>query len=396
MAVAQYIRESVSKSSWIRKMFEEGISLKKQYGVENVFDFSLGNPDLDPPRAFHDSLCSLAAEDARGSHGYMPNAGFVDVRKAIAEKVNREHGSSIEADGIVMSVGAAGALNVVFKTILNPGDEVIVIKPYFVEYGSYIANHGGKIVPVNSSTDFSLDCTVIEKALTSRTAAVLINSPNNPTGRIYSAEQIKSLGKVLQDHKTKTGKAVYCIADEPYREIAYDDIKVPSIMPVYDHSIVVTSYSKSLSLPGERIGYIAVNSGCDDREMLISGLVMCTRTLGFVNAPALMQRVVAKLTNESVDVSIYQKRRDIFAAGLTDAGFTFAKPEGAFYFFCKAPIDDDVKFVNYLKDCRILSVPGSGFGTPGYFRLAYCVEDDVIARSIPVFKSAMANFSEAK
>jgi aspartate aminotransferase len=392
MAVADYIRESVSKGSWIRKMFEEGMALKKEYGDDNVFDFSIGNPDIEPPKEFHEVFERFAREDARGSHGYMPNAGYGHVREVIAGKITREQSVDVSAADIVMTVGAAGGLNVALKTILNSGDEVLVARPYFVEYGTYVSNHNGKLVTVPSKSDFSLDINAFEKALSEKTAAVLINSPNNPTGRIYTEKELAGLGDLLRKHAKKTGRAVYLISDEPYREIVYDNREVPSVMKAYDNSIVVTSYSKSLSLPGERIGYLAAHPKADDHDLLVAGLVMCNRTLGFVNAPALMQRIVAELTDVTVDVSVYKRRRDIFAAGLREAGFSFADPEGAFYIFCKSPIEDDVRFVNYLKEYRILAVPGSGFGGPGYFRLAYCVEDRVIERSIPVFKKAIAAF----
>ncbi len=386
------IRESISSGSWIRKMFEEGLVLKKQFGAENVYDFSIGNPDIEPPSKFHEVFERMACEDAKGSHGYMPNAGFTDVRDAVAKKISREQGIEVKGDSVVMTVGAAGGLNIALKCLLNPGDEVIVSAPYFVEYGSYAANHGGKVVPVKSLPDFSLDIEGISKALTPRTAVMIINSPNNPTGRIYSEKDLSKLGDCLRAHAEKTGRVVYLISDEPYREIVYGGRTVPSMMKAYENTLVVTSYSKSLSLPGERIGFVAVHPECDDHEFVMAGLVMCNRVLGYVNAPALMQRIVAELTDVTVDVSIYEKRRDVFAAGLRAAGFSFAEPEGAFYIFCKAPIDDDVKFVNYLKEYRILAVPGSGFGGPGYFRLAYCVEDGVIERSIPVFAEAMRNF----
>jgi len=392
MPVASQIKESMSKGSFIRKMFEEGLALKKQFGEENVFDFSIGNPDIDPPAKFHDEFLRLATEDAKGSHGYMPNAGFHDVREAIARKAGREHNKNLDASSIVMTVGAAGGLNVVLKTVLNPDDEVIVIRPFFVEYGTYIANHGGRMTLVDSLPDFSLDVAAIQKALSEKTAAIIINSPNNPTGRIYPHEQIKALADLLRTHQKQTGRAVYLVADEPYREIVYTGKTVPPLMSEYEHTIVVTSYSKSLSLPGERIGYIAAHPECDEFGLLMSGFVLCNRTLGFVNAPAIMQRLVALLTDVSVNVTIYERRRDIFAKGLREAGLEFSDPEGAFYIFCKSPIADDVRFVNYLKEYKILAVPGSGFGGPGYIRLCYSVKDSTIERSLPVFKKAMEEF----
>ena len=289
---------------------------------------------------------------------------------------------------------AAGGLNVVFKAILNPGDEVIVSRPYFVEYGSYIANHGGRMILVDTDKTFSLDVDAIKKALTAKTAAVLINSPNNPTGRIYSAECLASLSRVLEDHHAATGRAVYLIADEPYREIVYGGKTVPPVLAAYRHGIIVSSYSKNLSLPGERIGFIAVGPECDDRDALVGGFVLCNRTLGFVNAPALMQRIVAQLTEETVDVALYERRRDRFAAGLRSAGLSFSDPEGAFYIFCQAPGGDDIDFINHLKQHKILGVPGTGFGGKGYFRLCYCVPDAVIENSIPAFTEAVRTYKK--
>lgn len=388
MAIAGYIRESMEKSSWIRKMFEEGIRLKAQFGAENVFDFSLGNPDLDPPGKFFDALRRFSSEPIKGAHAYMPNAGYPAVLKAIAGKVSKEHGVSISADTIVMTCGAAGGLNVVLKTLLDPGDEVVVSKPYFVEYNFYISNHNGVTRLADSNPDFSLNIDNIKKAITAKTKAVLINSPNNPTGRVYPERQIEELSRMLDGYRAK-GQVIYLISDEPYKEIVYDGITVPSILRHYTQSIVVNSYSKSLSIPGERIGYIAAHPSCDSIGQLMSGMILCNRILGYVNAPALMQRIVAELTDVSVDVAPYRKRRDLLAAGLKESGYTFPMPEGAFYIFCKSPIDDDVRFVQHLVKFNILAVPGSGFGGPGYFRMAYCVPEEVIKRSIPKFKEAL-------
>lgn len=388
MSIAGYIKESIDKSSWIRKMFEEGIKLKAQFGDENVYDFSLGNPDLDPPVKFFEVLRALTNENKKGAHGYMPNAGYTDVREAIAAKVSKEQGIRVPLENIVMSCGAAGGLNAVLKTILNPGDEVIVSKPYFVEYNFYIANHNGVTKLVESNPDFSLNVDNIRKAINGKTRAVLINSPNNPTGRVYSEKLIRELSDMLESFN-KMGQPVYLVSDEPYKEIVYDNIKVPGTMAWYPHSIVVNSYSKSLSIPGERIGYIAVNPACNDVEALMAGIILCNRILGYVNAPALMQRIVARLTDVAVDITPYRKRRDMLAGGLKEAGYNFPMPEGAFYIFCKSPLDDDVAFVRHLQKFNILAVPGSGFGGPGYFRMAYCVPEDVIRRSIPKFKEAL-------
>lgn len=389
MSVAEKIVKLMEASSWIRKMFEEGAQLKAQYGAENVFDFSLGNPNVDPPDSFYTVLGEAVKERGIAAHGYMPNAGYPSTRAAVAGELTRLHGVEFTPELVLMSVGAAGALNVILKAILNPGDEIVVPKPYFVEYNFYVDNHGGVIKLVPTAEDFSLDVSTIEKALTPKTAAVLINSPNNPSGRIYSAEQLRELGKVLSQAGEKFGRAIYLISDEPYRKIVYDNKTVPSHFKAYKNSLLVTSYSKDLSLAGERIGYAAVHPEADSAAMLMAGMTQANRILGFVNAPALMQRVIERLQGESVDISVYQRKRDVLCAGLADAGYEFAKPEGTFYLFSKSPLDDDVEFVKLLKEERILAVPGKGFGGPGYFRLAYCVDDRTIELSIPGFKRAM-------
>lgn len=387
MAISRYIHDSIEKSSWIRKMFEEGTRLKTKFGAENVYDFSLGNPDIAPPEKFFDVLAHMISSRETGKHGYMPNAGFPDVNTIIADKVSREHGITLWPSHIVMTCGAAGGMNVVLKTILNPGDEVIAIKPYFVEYGFYVQNHGGTLVLTDSNDDFSLNIENIKNAITSKTKAIIINSPNNPTGRIYPEEDIRALSVMLKEKSSAS--PVYIISDEPYRDIIYDNSTVPSVLAHYDDSFVITSYSKTLSVPGERIGYIAANPKCSDIQEVMAGLVLSNRILGFVNAPALMQRAVALLVEESVDVDAYRRRRDLFVRGLKSAGYVFPVPEGAFYIFCKSPIKDDVAFVQHLVKYNILAVPGVGFGGPGYFRLAYCVPEDVISRAIPKFKEAI-------
>jgi aspartate aminotransferase len=392
MAIAAYIRDSMEKASWIRRMFEEGIKLRQQFGADNVFDFTLGNPDVEPPPEFHAALTRLVQEDAKGSHGYMSNAGYADVRETIAKKTCREQGVSIDGSHVIMTVGAAGGLNVLFKTILNPGDEVVVIKPYFAEYAFYIANHQGRMVLAEAKSDFSLDPEAVAAVLTPKTAAVLINSPNNPTGRIYSEESLKALTAALSAHANKCGRAPYLIADEPYREIVYGGRRVPPVLGLYPETIVVTSYSKSLSLPGERIGYIALGPGCSDVESLMAGLILSNRILGFVNAPALMQRAVAQLTEARVDVTPYQRRCSMLAAGLRQAGIEFVEPEGAFYIFCKAPTEEDVAFILFLKKYNVLVVPGSGFGVPGWFRMSYCVPESTITGAIPKLCGAMADW----
>ncbi|MDR0301091.1 MAG: pyridoxal phosphate-dependent aminotransferase [Treponema sp.] len=398
MPIAEQIKSALASSSMIRKMFEEGIQLRKQYGADKVFDFSLGNPDIEPPPAFHDIFVKFAQEDEKGSHGYMPNAGFSDVRELLAKKVCREQNVSIDGSHIVMAAGAAGGLNTVIKTICNPGDEIVVTRPYFMEYLAYCANHGAKLVEVDALEDFNLDIAALGAALNEKTAAVLINSPNNPTGKVYSASALASLASLLTEHGKKTERFPYLISDEPYREIAYN-VDVPPFLSCYSESIVVTSYSKSLSLPGERIGFIAVSPDASGKDDLLNGLIYATRILGFVNAPALMQRIVASLTDARIDVSIYAKRRDAFMEVLNNAGIEYATPQGAFYLFCKVPKSktnrpeaDDKAFVDHLKKHLILGVPGSGFGKSGWLRFAYCVDEKIIKMSADAFKSAMESW----
>jgi aspartate aminotransferase len=375
-------------------MFEEGARLKAIHGADSVFDFSIGNPDIDPPSAFHETLRRLLKEEARPlPHGYMPNPGFPDVREKIAVKAGREQGVPLDMSHILMSVGAAGALNAVLKAILNPGDEVVVARPYFLEYRAYAANHGGRLVEVDAAPDFNLDVERIAAALNEKTAAVLINSPHNPTGRVYPAEAIERLARSLEAHGKKTGRYPYLIADEPYREIVYGGVVVPPVLAAYHEAIVVTSYSKSLSLPGERIGYIAISPEIRDKDEVFAALAYTTRILGYVNAPALMQRAVAELVEEKAPIAVYAKRRDAFKNVLDSAGISYVKPEGAFYLFAQVPgKGDDGQFVECLKKHLILAVPGSGFGAPGWVRFAYCVDEKVIRASAVAFKAALAEW----
>ncbi|AFM25715.1 pyridoxal phosphate-dependent aminotransferase [Desulfomonile tiedjei] len=389
MPASKKIMEFMQRSSWIRKMFEEGARLKKEHGAQNVFDFSLGNPNLDPVKEVNDAIVQAAMDFTPGVHGYMPNAGFPAVRAAVAQKIREAEGVEINENSIVMTVGAGGGLNVTLKTILNPGDEVIVPKPYFVEYVFYIDNHGGKTVLVPTLSDFSLDLDAIAQAVTPNTAALLINSPNNPTGKVYTEQQINDLARLLEKKSAEIGRAIVLISDEPYRGIIYDNIAVPSILKAYSNSIVVTSFSKDLSLPGERLGYIAMNPKMDDAASTIDGLVLANRILGFVNAPSLIQRAVKGVLTNLVDVSVYRRRRDRLYSSLVDAGYDCVKPEGAFYLFPKSPISDDVQFVANLQKKLILTVPGTGFGAPGYFRIAYCVSDETIEGSLKGFREAI-------
>ncbi|MFH1490142.1 MAG: pyridoxal phosphate-dependent aminotransferase [Pseudomonadota bacterium] len=393
MTISKKTQASIEKSSWIRKMFEEGASRKAKFGTENVFDFSLGNPNLEPPLKFRETVRALLDDPTPGRHGYMPNAGFVQTRQAVADYLNGHHPQTFSADDIVMTVGAGGGLNVVLKTILDPGDEVIIPAPFFVEYNAYIDNHQGASRVVDTEPDFSLDLEKIREAVTERTKAVLINSPNNPTGNIYTEEELRGLGQMLTDASAKLGRPLYLISDEPYKKIAYDGVTVPSVFSVYGESFVVTSFSKDLSLAGERIGYVALSPDALDRKLLAAGLVLSNRSLGFVNAPALAQRAVAVLLNESVDVSIYQRKRDTLCDGLASFGVEVVKPKGAFYLFPKTPIEDDVAFVNALQEENILTVPGSGFMGPGHIRIAYCVDDRTIEKSLPGFERVFKKYA---
>ena len=393
MPASKKIQEFMERSSWIRKMFEEGAKRKAEFGSENVFDFSLGNPNLEPPIKFKQVLRDLVNDTEPGRHAYMPNAGLVDTRQAVANYLNKDNRQRFSPEDIVMTVGAGGGLNVVLKTILDPGEEVIIPRPYFVEYNFYLDNHQGVPKVVSTGKDFSLDFTAIEEAITEKTRAVLINSPNNPTGKVYAEDELDKLGKLLTDYSRKFSQPIYLISDEPYRKIIYDGINVPSIFSAYSESFVVTSFSKDLSLPGERIGYIAVNPDTSDKNMIAAGLTLCNRILGYVNAPALMQRAISVLLGESVDISIYKKKRDMFCDGLTSFGYELIKPEGAFYLFPRTPTEDDVAFVAALQEENILTVPGSGFGGPGHFRIAYCVDDMTIEKSFPGFERVMGKFS---
>ncbi len=392
--IASHIKEIINSkgASVIRKMFEEGIQLKKQYGEDNVFDFSLGNPDLDPPEEVVRAIQEEAKDVSHGCHGYMPNAGYPEVRASMARKVSLEQGTQVSGNEIVMTVGAASALNCVFKSILEPEDEVIVPAPFFAEYRHYVRNYGGKLIEVMTKDDFSPDIEAMKKQLSPKTAAVLINTPNNPTGKIYSKEDILALTQMLKEHGKKTGRYPYLICDEPYRAIVYDGAEVPSIFDKYENSVIVTSFAKDISIPGERIGYIAVNPACEDCAEFVSACVFSLRTLGCVNAPAFFQKVAAKSWSAKVDYSSYKKRRDLLTAILDKAGLEYSKPQGAFYLFVKVPAgwnDDDGAFCDYLKKFFILSAPGTGFGKKGYFRLAYCVSEKTIRNSEEAFIKAV-------
>jgi len=389
MSISRKINDKLKSSSWIRKMFEEGLRMKKEHGADNVFDLSLGNPVIEPPEEVLKAIKSAANDSTPGLHRYMPNAGLHDVRKEIARSLAIESNcAELSADHIVMVCGAAGGLNITLKTLLDPGEEVIVFSPFFVEYLFYSENHGGKTVTVPTNDDFSLNFNALRDALSPKTKAVIINSPNNPTGVVYSRKVLKELASVLKKYSTENNNPIYLISDDPYKKIVFDGAETPNILELYDHSIYVTSHSKDLAIPGERIGYVAVHPKCADVENLMSGLIFCNRVLGFVNAPALIQRAIKNVQNISVDAEFYRKKRDFLYAELTRIGYSVVKPQGAFYFFPKSPIEDEVIFTQKLAEKRVLVVPGRGFGSPGYFRISYCVPDKVLEGSILGFEEA--------
>ena len=389
--ISTQMENAIKNGSWIRRMFEAGIQLKQQYGEQAVCDFSLGNPDLAPPASVKTALKAFAEKtDQPFSLGYMPNAGFPWAREALAAHLSQEHGVTLAGADVILTCGAAGGLNAIFKAILEPGDEVLSVTPYFVEYGFYVGNHGGvfRTVPTRPDT-FALDVNAIAEAITPRTKALIINSPHNPTGTIYGREELAELCGVLEQASERNGSPLYLIADEPYRFLAFDGIEVPSLLPMYRYALVASSFSKNLSLAGERLGYIALSPLFEERAVLMGALTMANRILGFVNPPVIGQHIMAGALGSQVDVSVYARRRQMMADILRDAGYEFQMPRGAFYFFPKAPGGDDVAFVNRLaREEKILAVPGSGFGGPGHFRLSFCVSDDVIARSADGFRRA--------
>jgi len=392
MSVAAKIKTGMAEGSWIRRMFEEGNALKQKYGADNVFDLSLGNPIMEPPEEFRRELKRLAENPEPGMHRYMENAGYAETRAAVAQQLSAETGLGFTATDIVMSSGAAGALNVVLKTVLNPGEEVIVFAPFFVEYLNYVDNQGGtsKIVP--TCKDFLPQPGALEAAITPKTRAVIINSPNNPAGVVYSVECLRSLAEVVRKKESQFGTQIYLISDEAYCKIIYDGLKFPQVVLRHPRTIVLTSHSKDLALPGERIGYMAVHPDCDGKKELIDGLIYCNRILGFVNAPALMQHIVRKLQSVTVSISEYQRKRDFLYSALTRMGYSMVKPQGAFYLFPRSPVEDEVAFVRSLQELRVLVVPGRGFGTPGHFRVSYCVDDHAIEGSVDGFSKVARKY----
>jgi aspartate aminotransferase len=388
MTVSNRIKQALENSSWIRRMFEEGAELKARLGADQVMDFTLGNPDLEPPAEFKQELLAAVQDPRPGLHVYMANAGLVPTRQAVAHHLSRVHHLDFQTGDVVLTCGAGGAINIILKALLDPGDEVVVLAPFFPEYLFYVDNHGGTARVVETDAHFQLDLGRLEQALNPATRVVIINSPNNPTGQVYEAGALKELGRLLTHHSGRHGRPVYLLADEPYRRIIYGNLSLPSIFGAYPHTLLATSFSKDLSIPGERLGYAAVSPKAAGRGELFAGLVLANRILGFVNAPALMQRVAAHLLEVSVDVGYYARRRDLFSEVLEQAGYDFVKPRGAFYFFPQAPGGDDLALVARLKEENILAVPGRGFGRAGYFRLAFCVPEEVIRRAAPGFARA--------
>lgn len=392
--ISDKMKELVKNNSVIREMFEEGKALSKKYGQENVYDFSLGNPSIPVPEKVNDTIREiLKNEDSLKVHGYMNNAGFEDVREKIAENINNKFDTKFSGENIVMCVGAASGINIILKSILNPSDEVITFAPYFMEYKNYINSYDGKLVEISPNTkDFQPRLDEFENKITKNTKAVIINTPNNPTGVIYSEETIKEICKILEKKQIEYEKEIFIISDEPYREIAYDNNEVPYITKYYNNTFVVYSYSKTLSIPGERIGYVVIPSEMDDSKNIITAITIANRIIGCVNAPSLMQRVLIECANEKVDLSMYDENRKLLYNELTNYGFECIKPQGAFYLFLKSPIENELEFCKKAKEYNILFVPGSSFACKGYVRIAYCVSNEMIKRALPAFKKLAENY----
>jgi aspartate aminotransferase len=385
MTVANVITQQLERSSWIRKMFEEGIRLKAERGAENVYDFSLGNPAEDPPAGVIATFRRLAQQNAPGSHGYMPNSGYPATRRAVAQRLHRDSGVPFTENHVMMTVGCAGAMNAALKAILDPGDEVIVLMPFFPDYQFYISNHGGRMVPVETDEDFSIDVSALEAKITPRTKAIILNSPNNPTGVIYSESVLQSLEDVLQ----RAGHTILVLSDEPYKSIVYDGAKCPEMASIISNCVITTSWSKTWALAGERIGYLAISPRVPDADALANACNFTNRILGYINAPAIWQHVAEEAPEEITDLVAYHEKRDLLCSGLARLGYDVRKPQGAFYIFLKTPIPDDLAFSTILQEEGVLAVPGRGFGRGGYVRLSLTVPRDTIVRSIPAFGRAM-------
>jgi len=389
MSISNRIRVQMEAGSWIRRMFEEGVRLKKLYGPENVYDFTLGNPSTPPPQEFYDALREVVQNEAPGVHAYMQNSGFEATRERVARDLAAEEGLPFTAEHVVMTVGAAGAMNVALRSILDPGDEVILVAPYFAEYAFYINNHGGTKVVSLAKEDFLPDIGDIERKVTEKTKALVLNSPCNPSGRLIPADSLAAVGDLLARKSREHGHTIYLISDQPYRRLVFDGLKFASPLAYYPDTLVATSHSKDLSLAGERIGYLAISPSCAAAKDLFAAATFANRVLGYVNAPAMMQRVVARIARINTDVETYRRKRDMLWQGLTSVGYNVFKPEGTFFMFPKCPIPDDMEFVRILASKRVLVTPGSGFEYRGYFRIAFCVPDEVIERAIPLFEQAL-------
>jgi aspartate aminotransferase len=382
VSIARTVAEQLERASWIRRMFEIGIQLRKERGAENVFDFSLGNPEVEPPAAVIDALRRIVAENRHHSHGYMPNAGFPEVRAAIASTLARRTGISFTAADVIMTNGAAGAINVVLKSILDPGDEVILLNPYFPEYRFYVENHSGRVVIAETDDCFQLDVGAIARAITPRTKALILNSPNNPTGAVYPAEALRELNSVVRE-------PILVISDEPYRPLIYDGRAAPEISQLISRLVVTWSWSKAMAIPGERIGYLAIPPHLPEAAALANACTFANRILGYINAPAIWQLVVAQAPEAVVDASLYQEKRDLLCDALNAMGYEAPRPQGSFYAFPKTPIPDDVAFIRILQTEGILAVPGAGFGRSGYMRLSLTIAREALERSLPGFERAL-------
>ena len=386
--ISDKMKDLVKNNSVIREMFEEGKRLAVKYGKENVYDFSLGNPSVPAPKKVNESIKEiLDKEDSLMVHGYMSNAGFEDVREKIAKSINNRFGTKFAAENIIMTVGAASGINIILKSIINPDDEVITFAPYFMEYRNYVKNYDGKLIEISPNIkDFQPKLDEFESKITEKTKAIIINTPNNPTGVIYSEETIKEISRILEKKQKEFNHEIFIISDEPYRELVYEDVEVPYITKYYNNTFVVYSYSKTLSLPGERIGYVVVPTEMEDSENIITAITIANRIIGSVNAPSLIQRVLIECADEKVDINTYNENRNLLYNELSKYGFECIKPQGAFYLFLKSPTEDDMEFCNKAKEYNILFVPGSSFACKGYVRIAYCVSTDMIKRALPAFK----------
>ena len=386
--ITENMRGLIKNGATIRAMFEEGKELARKYGKENVYDFSLGNPSVHAPKKVNESIKEIIdKEDSLMVHGYMSNAGFEDVREKIAKSINNRFGTKFAAENIIMTVGAASGINIILKSIINPDDEVITFAPYFMEYKNYVKNYDGKLIEISPNTkDFQPKLDEFESKITEKTNAIIINTPNNPTGVIYSEETIKEISRILEKKQKEFNHEIFIISDEPYRELVYEDVEVPYITKYYNNTFVVYSYSKTLSLPGERIGYVVVPTEMEDSENIIAAITIANRIIGCVNAPSLIQRVLIECADEKVDMNTYNENRNLLYNELSKYGYECIKPQGAFYLFLKSPIEDDMEFCNKAKEYNILFVPGSSFACKGYVRIAYCVSTDMIKRALPAFK----------